>query len=94
MKTPSTPPPASTPTPAGTEVPLEAAEVDGWAFREWQGDVPADNTQALGITIQMDDNKNIAAFFDPILSTGVNNGDWGSVAPAAKTATLWARPWT
>ena len=72
--------------PGGTQVPLEAAEVDGWAFREWQGDVPAENTGTLGITIDMDDNKDIAALFDPYLTTGVNNASWGSIAPAGENS--------
>jgi len=47
---------------AGTQVTLTARGNNGWAFKEWQGDVPADSTNAK-LVLTMDKDKTVKAVF-------------------------------
>lgn len=65
---------------ANESVQLTATSGVGWAFKEWQGDVPANSTDA-SLALTMTDNKEVTAIFEerPEYALAVNVTGQGNV---------------
>lgn len=66
----------------GSEITLTAAPVTGWMLNRWGGDSSGVNNS---VTVVMDSNKNITAYFERVrytLTANVNPSGSGSINPA------------
>jgi len=85
--------------PEGTQVILTATPNAGWAFKEWQGDVPTGSANPT-LVLTMDGDKTVKAIFQQTYSLTVTTEGQGSVDknpdqvtyPAGTQVTLTATP--
>ena len=71
--------------PVGSTVTLTATADVGWAFKEWQGDIPAGSTNPV-LTLTMDSNKTVKAVFVEMYGLTVTTEGDGSVSKAPDQA--------
>ncbi|MFP3871734.1 MAG: InlB B-repeat-containing protein [Candidatus Aenigmatarchaeota archaeon] len=79
----------------GTEVELEAVPDSGWDFSHWIGDYPAGEQETKTITITMDEDKSLTAYFEDVnqeieYQLEINIDGQGSTDPSGGTHTYYA----